>query len=689
MTVSELVSYGIPENSIYVSVFRNRNGQSDKWLNIPDVKDQRKCLVYLSSIPSNTVKKYNLPSLNDMILKADLEAKAQKLEQTEKAQDLKAFQIASAFESALKKEYVRYAPIYAKYYPLDRQKVTDLSMEHAVRDTCVALNTARPKYKIKEIFNEYTKLPYKWINGNYDRFTQGVKEWRSGKIEVIHGFLGNKRPEVTKLTPFVVGKIEQYYMHPNQYTMAQIYELVKLEIERQGLKSISLGAINNYVNRPEVKNRLAYYRNTEYFNKKVQPFVRRYGVKMAGDLYYADGTPLQIPCWNRGMTRETRLNLYAVVDVMSGKIVGYDLAESEDRYNVLSAIKMAFHMEKVAPFELKYDNASATKTEEFNALKDALFMRGCIFTPTKKGNPKEKAQVERLFGTFQTSFQRMVDGFLGEGIRSRRDNGRINADFVDRLRKRDNLYTYESMEVIVAHLVSFYNQTKRNRKPSPSTMFADCEKKRATAIGMPDIAMLFWNHKTLKVSRGEVATTIRHADYIYEIWDNELKLSLAGQHVKVYYDENDLSTVHLFSQKGEYLCECRQKVLVHEGKAGQTDGDVKALIKQSRHAESIKTTVRNKTNEIRDRAMEAIGDDFMNMMSPFKVAKEKFNNSETNLLLNYVIDHKGIDLGRVTDFEPINTERERYEAEMKRSGRQKSPMAVKNHTISVIDLNEQ
>ncbi|TWI16309.1 Mu transposase C-terminal domain-containing protein [Sphingobacterium siyangense] len=690
VSVDEVVALcsGISHKTIYESIRRYNTGRSKSWANIPDNEDLRKRLIIYSSIPATTKIKFNAPSVDDLIKRVDILDKESKYIQIESAKKQLYIEIEYCLTSAIDKGYIKFMPKYSALKQESRERVVKLACEHAFKAACVELNARRSKIKLKDIFAVQKDMPYNWVYKSYDKFVEAHKKWRTQGINNIHGGFGKPKPHLTKVTDYVKALIEKYYKHPNQYTIDQITDLVNSEIEKKKLKTIDRSSVSRYVNKPENKNRLMMYRNSEYFDSKVMPIVRRKDIKMAGDLYYADGTPLQIPCWNESMTKEIRLNLFAVIDVKTKKIVGFDLAESEDRYNVLSAIKMAFDLERIVPFELKYDNASATKTEEFKALKDMLELKGCRFTPTQKGNPKEKSQVERLFGSFQSKYQRMIDGFMGEGIRSSRPNGRINADFVNRLRSKNNLYTYESMVVIVTNLIHIYNQTKTHLATSPSEQFEKCEKLRANKIDPSDIAMLFWKHKTIKASRGEVSTTIRHTTYHYTIWDNELKLRLSGQSVKMYYDECDLSTVHLFSEKGEYLCECRQATMVHEGQAGQTADDVKTLIKVSKHAESIKTTVKKQTAKIRAVGMEEDGDDFLNMLSPYSVQKEKYNNAEGNMLIEYVLDKKNINRDMIREYNPVNTEREDHEKNVKTSRNKRSPFSAKNHQISVLEIDD-
>lgn len=633
------------------------------------------------AIPFPTRKK--LDSKASIIAQIDIEEKAAKYEAKEKANFFIDAQISEVFQNAIERESVRYNRIYEQHFTGNRKKILAYGIEHAICVACVELNSQKPKIKLRDLHRVYSKLPYKWVIQDYSRFTIGFKRWQQEGFNLVHPLKGkvSNNANASRLTDFAKARIEEYYKHPNQYTFEMVHKLVRLECERQNVTVVSLSTVKTYLNKPENKNRLSYYRNPQYYSRVVAPITRRKGIRHSGDLYYGDGSPLQLFCWNREQTAKIRLNLFVVMDVASGKIVGMDLAESEDRYNVMSALKMAFDLEKIAPFEYKYDNASATKTEEYIALKEAMLLKGCLFTPTTKGNPKEKAQVERFFNTFQTKYQRMIDGFIGEGIKSKRDNGRISPDFLKKAQSKDNLYTYESACKIVAQLVSIYNADKRRSKPSPNDMFAKSPKTTAVKLDTTDIALLFWSHKTIKVSKSEIVTTIRHNDYIFDVFDHATALKLAGKQVKMYYDENDLSSVQLFDLEGKYVCECRQKVRVHEGAAGRTKENTLTLIKQAKHNASIDGLIKKQTISVKNKGVAAIGDDVeMKLLNPFEMAKEELNGAETELY-NYMVHQKGLDEAKAKNYVPIYAETENQTSG---SNKYSKKYKVNNPSLAVI-----
>lgn len=631
-----LYSYGVNKNTI------------KKW------KSRSVCLftqikgteyIRYDDIPLSTRSK--ILTKAEIIAQITLDEQTERYEAQQRANYLADEEMKEVFRNAAEREAVRYHSIYSKLYT-DPKMITARGLQHAICMACVELNAQKPKNK-KNIHRVYKELPYKFIISDYTRFSTAVNEWKTPGFIVKHGLEGKgaNNANAYRLTDFHKAKIEAYYTDPKKLTFEMIQKLLNVECEMHNEVLISMSSIKKYIKKH--KNRLSFFRDKKYYNREVAPITRRKNIQHPCDLWYGDGTPIQIPCWNRAQTAVIRLNLFFIMDVASGYIPGIDLAESEDKFNHLAALKMAFDMNRVAPFEYKYDNASATKTDEFNAVKDTVYLKGTIFNSTKKGNPKEKSQAERFVNTFQ-NFQRMIDGFIGEGITSKRDSGRINTDFLKKCHKKDNLYTYESMCKIVAELVSIYNAKSVGRRPSPKRLFTESEKPRAVKLDATDIALLFWKQKTIKVNRGEVVTTIRHNDYIFDVWQHQTALKLNGTKVKMYYDENDLSSIHLFDLDGGYICECKQKVRVHEGEAGRTEADTLTLIKQAKHNASIEGIIKTQTNEVIQKGTQ---DGEMKLLSPFQVYKDELNEAETDLMFAYMANEKGLDPTKAKPYEPI------------------------------------
>ncbi|QTE39506.1 transposase family protein [Mucilaginibacter gossypii] len=623
------------------------------WINHPDKLDGRKILIEYNSIPKQTKSKYNLPSTKDLIdlIKQDKVLAAE--DEKQKQKDLKAAQLSAILENAVTNTFHQYCSQYNAMFPGKREKTIELAKIHALIQCCIDL---RGSYNNNELHAAYLSAKgVKITLKSAEKFRQKIKDFAANGIRIVHKCTGTPRAHLVKLTLWHIARIEKYYANANKYTNKIIHELLTADCIEAGKTRVSVETVAKYVAKPEVRNRLSAYRDKAYYRNNVQPSSRRKDPAHAGDLYYADGTPLQIFCWDKAEKEKIRLNLFVVMDVKSKMIMGYDLALSEDRHNWFGAFKMAFSKEMLLPHTLMHDNASATKTAEFLTLKDELLLKGCRLAPTAKGDPKQKADVERWFETFQTGFQRMIDGFTGEGVRTKRDNGRIDIEHLAHLHKRDNLYSYDDMRTIVDALVLVYNNKGDEKRKSPGKIFSESERPNTTSINHADLAMLFWMNKTLKVQKSEIEMTVRHNDYFYEVYNHELGLKLDGTKVKVYYDEKDLSTVHVFSLSGQYLCECRQKIGFYKAPVNQTDADVIQIIKQSKHNQSKLNVAKRISEQIANEGFEGDIDEMLKTANPLKVAlKGVLNDAETQQQLKWIKNYNGT--GDVHAYEPAAIE---------------------------------
>jgi len=665
LSVSELVDLSdkkLSPKSIAANCSRaNTSTNPTSWINEPDPNDGRKLLIRYSTIPQQTINKYNLPDVQALIdrIKADAYEDQQAIEQQEI--EFREDTLKRCIKEASTVEYVKYCPQYSKLFnglkeQAKKDKIILMAKTHAVLQCCVELKGGRGAlgYKIGELHEAYLKTPGIKISlKNAEKFRQKLVEAEKSGLNIIHKCTGSPREHLVKLTQWHKAKIELYYKDPKQYTVKQVSEMVFAECLAAKQITVTESSIAKYLQKAEIKNRLSVYRNPSFFKRTVKPHTRRVDPDYAGDLYYADGSPIQVFCWNKQKTAQIRLNLFVVMDVKSKKIVGFDFSESEDRFNWFSAFKMAFNKEGVLPYQLMTDQGSVTKTAEYAALQKELEVRGCKLNTTKKGEGQQKSDIERWFNTFQ-GYQRMIDGFIGEGIRSKRENGRIDADFLKAVKKEKDLYTYESMVTIITELIGIYNQKTENTRRSPNQVFSECEKPNATKVTSADIAVLFWLHKTIRVKTSEVKFDIRKQTYIYDVFNHEIGLKINNTDVKVYYDEHDPSTVHLFTMQGAYICECRQKTLIKKALVSQSEADVMNIIKQGHHNDSMVNTAKKLTQNVINKGLQ-VDEGLLTTLDPFTVQKDLYNDAESKYNLDYIYNEKGIDNRQVATYQPVDS----------------------------------
>lgn len=637
-------------NFINGQLFKGRQPNSKKWLNVQHPEHGSKVLINYTSIPTDHKIRLGLPldySEAQKLIKEHKKAKEDAYYYEGKQPH--SFRMETAIRKYVEKNWVKFYSIFLTNFNNNTKKAEPYAKEQALRFACFD-EYKQGNCSLRELLQVYVSLSELRTVNNYSKFTMEIKKW--DEITLLHGHLGKERNDIRKVDEQVAAWIEYYAKHPNQFSHALIAEMVNTECKQAGKKTIVRRTVTDYMNHDDVRNRIMMYRNPEQWRKVNQPRLRRLKAFNPGDLAYMDGTPLQIPCWNRAETKVIRPTLYAIIDQCSGYIGGWSLSESEDRYSVISAMKMWVKMTGFIPHELKHDNASSMLTGEIGQLREKWLMTGGNLAPCTPGEPTQKADIERFFGAFQ-SYQRRVDGFQGEGIMSKRDTARVDIDFLKKHHKKNGYYSFETMLEITGTLIAAYNQTKRARSEAPGVLFAK-ERPNAILIAPEQVAFLFWAYKEIKVAQAEVVTTIRHNQYIYEIFDSELALRLNGKKVRVYYQENDLSEVCLFTEQDEYLTTIKQKVKIPAAPVNQTPEDVQNIIKQTSHNNALKGIVEKETAKVADILTANEADNIL--AHPLQYTKEQFNNAETAKLLSFLRDEYSIDNSKVKDFVPVEQE---------------------------------
>lgn len=563
--------------------------------------------------------------------------------------------------------YIRHFDLFTSVYYLKNKDKRELAAKHyALLKVCKEL-TENQTYTKTEVFETYKSFESSTVT-HYNSFLRKLKSFsQKGAVSCTHGRIGGKY--WYKMNPFVRSSVFDMLGRPNKYGYQYVTKCVNNDIEKHNkiynlsYKTISksLVAYTYIQNRTEID----LYRNGKsQFKKDTRPYLPRITALNAGSLEQMDGTPVQFLCWNHPSKWKTegkqliRMNIFALRDARSGKVTGIDLSESEDRFNIISALKMRVKVHGHLPAELVHDNFSATKTDEFKALKEMLENKGVIVRAAKVGNAQDKGEIERFFSTFQTRFQRMIDGYLGEGIKSRRKNGRISEEFIQRHRKENGHYSYDEMQKIVVELIAMYNNTcisGRSGK-TPDQIYRECEKPYVKACDTLDTVQLFWLSKTLTVGRSMIVNEVRKQKYFYEIWSNEDKLRLNGKKVRVYYDEKDASEIHVFTLDGEFVCTCTQKVGIHEAAVDRQEGEELVIFKHESHNDTLPQYIENRAKERIEAAKQFTGITDMESIQPYTMEKEKINNAESQMYINTYYEEKGIDMSNVKDYEsmPVN-----------------------------------
>lgn len=312
----------------------------------------------------------------------------------------------------------------------------------------------------------------------------------------------------------------------------------------------------------------------------------------AGDCWEVDATRVNIIPHQtkdeKGNKIESSLMVVAVRDVMSGDILGYDFTHTENHASFARAMKMAVQTAGYLPYELVTDRFPGHNTDQIKRMFERLEALGVIVTISH--NAKQKAGIERWFGTFQSTVQMGSKYYYGEGITSTRLTAQRSPEYLAQIRKEskkdgfDYIAAYTHAETLVEQWrdmkYSYYSRKHAHLHKTPKELHRDSEKPNVHHINHRQQSMLFDLKKEVTIrNNGQFHLEIQGVRFYYQI-DAENYNAIAQTHNKkviVSYDLNDLSEVFLWKEQGIFLvsiCEAQEVKQIVKYGPGKNLGEI-------------------------------------------------------------------------------------------------------------------
>ncbi len=327
----------------------------------------------------------------------------------------------------------------------------------------------------------------------------------------------------------------------------------------------------------------------------------------AGDCWEVDATRVNIIAHQsedeKGNKIEKHLMAVVVRDVMSGDVLGYDFTYAEDHTSFTRAMKMAVQTAGYLPYELVTDRFPGHKHEAIQRLFERLEALGVIVTISH--NAKQKAGVERWFGTFQSVVLMGSKYYYGEGITSTRLTAHRSPEYLANLKKEsrktgfDLIAAYTEVETLIEQWrmikYSYYSRKHQNLDKTPKELHNESEKPNVRFTNQTQVSMLFDLKKEITIrNNGQLMLEIQGVKYFYHIApeDYGVMAEYDNKRILVGYDVNDLSEVHLFREHGNLLvslCSAQQVQQVVKYGPGKELGRISQLKARERLIEEMKS----------------------------------------------------------------------------------------------------
>lgn len=651
----DILKYGISNKYLKKALHLNRNKKTLSWQNKKCAFDRRKVLIDIDSIPEVTRTKYNIPTGIEYFEQQQEKEKIQKQLLKEKENELLANSEKASLYNAYNNNWIEYYSTYSERYKkhIKREYLAKLSAkEHAF--WLAMIEVTGNKYKCtfgkSEIgFGYYQELKKDLIFSssikNIQYFRRKLKELRlelqknDTIVECIINKKTDKRPAAQTVTEFHKGLVLYFLGHEKKYSYRLCTDLVNHHCVEENKNTISESWIKHIMTTDNEFRTLVYSRRngTKFLNENILPHASRYPVEFPANLWMIDGTPIQFFCQDpKG--RVIRLSLFVVLDAFSRKVVGYDIALNEDKLMVINALKMAVNDEGHLPKEILSDNFSANKTQELLNIKNQLEKMGVNWRLAKVGNPQDKTHVERFFGVFQSEECALYDDYLGEGIKSKRDN-RPNDEFLQSKTKK--LLTVQQMKNRIVTMIAKYNEREKRNRKSPLELYK-LPKPKSVEMDAFKTALMFWNRTKHTIKQGMVKITVNKIEHSYEISSHKLKAQLQNKTVFVRYDLSNLDSVMLFDMNDIAICECKKSIKFHISEDDRNNENNLNLNKHTAKVKSYKNYLEKESTKILDSVLVHTGKERFVGTHPLGLEKNKINLDESKAIIELHLQNFGV-----------------------------------------------
>jgi len=451
-------------------------------------------------------------------------------------------------------------PPFLKFY---KDKITDeaelilYAKSHALIEGI--LDSHKAKWPPTVIYDCYQKVIRNEIDAQAAPVFNTVSPvyfWRKVSIcrldgipsTIIHDTRGEKREYQVKMTGMIKASIRLLSRHPRRFTVSairkKVFEKFKVELSPSSIKSIKKKNQDRQV--------LEYDANGKIHSRQNGlPKITRFLAEASGEQYQGDFYKLQMLCRNH-LGIVIRLWAFIVLDVFSKKIVGWALAEKMLARQAKDAFKMAFVDHCFLPEEIIVDNESIYNRKIFKRFIRRINNLGVITTKAYPYSPTWKAEVESCFAVFQ-KLHADKPWYFGEDVMSKN----IAGNPAEELRKKiysdvKSMLSVSEMDTEFGKMIEEYNAMTNDRKKkiSPADTFRMNKSKRIHPLQDWMVPLLFWKAKTKKRIKddGRIDLQIDGVEYRYQVTEPETLWTYKNSDVRMCYDSNDLSVIHIFDR---------------------------------------------------------------------------------------------------------------------------------------------
>ena len=449
-------------------------------------------------------------------------------------------------------------------------------------DIVKALQNIRTKYKTKkeadsvflDLYNSGMLLPkvYKFLGsisiGTLHRWIWAYEDNEDYRV-LLPNYKYTKQGEYnTILTQEMKDIFIKFLLHPNKFSVTKAIKLTQHILEKKGVENIPhIITFRRYAEHYKKNNysRWILFREGEKaYHDKVEAYIERDISKLeVGDVLIADGHTLNFQVINPFTGKPTRATLVGFLDWKSTALVGYEIMMSENTQCIASALRNAIINLGMIPKVVYQDNGRAFKAkyfqscdfdeEGFNGVYANLGIKSVFAKPY---NARAKV-IERFFLEFQEEFEKLMPSYIGTSIENKpawmKRGEKLHREMHKKL-TNNYIPTVQELIKYIDCWLDFHNS-----KPCPNAPQISI-KQCLNSVQKQEIDKNILNDLMMKT---EVRTINKHGITFLGLHYRSDSILGLRDSVYIRYSLFDLTKIHVYSTKGEFLCIARQVEKVH------------------------------------------------------------------------------------------------------------------------------
>ena len=415
------------------------------------------------------------------------------------------------------------------------------------------------------------------LNGTED-YTKLIPQYKYAKVNEYRTCLTDEEIKI------FMGLI----LHPNRLCIGKAIALTKYKLKEQGQSyipaDITFRKYANWFKKNNYDKWVLARDGEKALSDKVEPYIKRDASLLeVGDILVADGHKLAFNVINPFTGKPSRATLVGFLDWKSTALVGYEIMLEENTQCIASALRNAIINLDMIPKIVYQDNGRAFRAKYFTCgsgsvgskRKRGVFVGEPNSFSNDKGftelgfqglysklgietvfarpyNARAKV-IERFFKEFQEGFEKLLPSYVGSSIDNKPAYLMRNEKFHKQIHN-DYIPTLDETIKMIDLWLNFKNSQPCPNAPDKTIAeILESRKRQNIDINLLDDLMLATEVKTIQRN----GIRFLNCDYFDE------RLYGFKSKVLIKYNLFDLTSIKVYTTKGEYLCTAERVIETH------------------------------------------------------------------------------------------------------------------------------